>query len=144
MVSQDDLRNLPDELRALLADLGSMDEDVQENPRGFSNGKRVIERIFGNQGPGSNAHLNVIPSVGVPGPCMPILFVAIGHSDDVTARLQEAIEHLAVKCPGRTDAVLIYALWWSSIKWAERRPSFHRLGTPVLLKMPFQQPSRLT
>ena len=69
--------------------------------------------------------------------CKNELVVMIGSLDDPKQRVLEAIEHLAVKCPGVTKTVVFYALTWSSLVWARHRDSFTRLQVECWLKMPF-------
>jgi hypothetical protein len=125
--------NDEDEIRELISHLSSIEQELLGEAGArppWNSGKKIIERLapagrFGQS-------INTIPS-GAPGGCHPLLIVALGWQEDAEPRILEAVEHLAVRCPGKTREVVFWAPWWSATAWLRHKGSFG--STRVSLKL---------
>lgn len=135
------MMDLPRELQSVLDDLSGAFDGFEENPRGSGTGGSIIKKCFPA---GGSPRVNVIPQ-GVPGPCRPMLVVAIGSNDPdymLGLRLEQAVAHAREICK-RTRLVVFCAMWWSAKEWSLSRRAFHELGIPCVLIMPYIEPQEL-
>ena len=141
------MQEIPHELVSLFEDL-SHRETVSELPwreRDLRTGRRILGRLFPEIEQERGGYpINVIPPLGEPGPCRPIVLVSIGTRDGLERRILEAIEHVSAKCAGITRHVVFYAARWDHEVWARHAGSFRSLRvSSVTLKMPLSPPIRL-
>ena len=86
--------------------------------------------------------INVIPE-GESGECHDKLIVAIGNrrGEDIEKRILQALEHVHIKCPGRTNTVIFWTAKWDISIWSEKKHSFS--GVKVILKQLGSDPTIL-
>lgn len=131
--------NMNSDIRDLIGSLTSIENDFAQNSTVLLTGKQIVKNLPPS---GLDTWVNVYPE-GIPtNQCHRTLLVAIGQNDNVEKSVLAAIEHTAVKCRGKTNNVVFWAVSWSSLTWPAHKNSFK--GITVVLKPFYADPTLLS
>jgi hypothetical protein len=119
---------LSQEVRTILGNIDEIEIDIFEHPTILGTGESIIAKGFSSNS-GIRDMVNVIPG-GDPGSCHDTLVVAIGSntSENVEARILEAMLHIGIKCRN-THSVIFLAAKWETQAWIKHAKSFRKVTT---------------